>query len=146
MTDTRTSDLGSTGTGTRSGPTHWVGLIVFAGILMMMGAVFQTIGGLMALVNDNYFAVGADGLPLNVNYTVWGWAHLIFGVLLFLAGLGVLSGNAISRTFGVILAAVNAIVALGFSAASPGWAVVLVSINVLVIYALTVHGSEMRQV
>jgi hypothetical protein len=33
---------------------------------------------------------------------------------------------------------------LGFLAASPGWALIMIILDVLVIYAVTVHGREIR--
>jgi hypothetical protein len=146
MSDTRSSDLGTGATGTRPRPTRWVGLIVFAGIIMLMQGLFQVLAGLAALFNDDYFTVGPDGLPLDVNYTVWGWGHLLLGVLIFLAGIGVMSGNPFARMVGVILAVLNGVVALAFSAAAPGWAIVVITLDVLIIYALTVHGGEMSEV
>ena len=124
--------------------TGWTGLVSFAAFMMMMLGFFQAIEGLAAIVNDDFFKVRPSGLVINVDYTVWGWAHLLLGVLIFLAGVGVLSGNFIARIVGVALAVLSAIANLLFSAAAPGWAIVLITVDVLVIYALTVHGHEME--
>ena len=124
--------------------TGWTGLVSFAAFMMMMLGFFQAIEGLAAIVNDDFFKVRPSGLVINVDYTVWGWAHLLLGVLIFLAGVGVLSGNFIARIVGVALAVLSAIANLLFSAAAPAWAIVLITVDVLVIYALTVHGHEME--
>jgi hypothetical protein len=125
--------------------TGWTGWITFAGAMMMMLGVFQAIAGLAALFNDDYYRVRPNGLVLHVNYTTWGIVHLLLGIGVFLAGLGVLSGNVLARTVGVVLAMLSAIVNLTFVAAQPAWALTIVAVDVVVIYSLVVHGSEMRE-
>ena len=83
-------------------------------------------------------------LVLNVDYTVWGWTHLILGIAIFLAGVGVLSGNLLGRTVGVVLAGLSALTNLLFAQAAPVWAVVIIILDFFVIYALIVHGREME--
>ena len=60
------------------------------------------------------------------------------------AGVGLLTGATWARVLGVVVAMVSAIVNLGFLAASPGWALIMITLDVLVIYAVTVHGREIR--
>jgi hypothetical protein len=123
--------------------TGWTGLVWFAAFMMLMLGTFQAIQGLAAVINDDFYTVSPNGMVLHLDYSVWGWAHLLLGVAIFLAGVGVLSGNVLARTVGVVLAILSAIVNLLFAAAAPGWAILLISLDVLVIYALTVHGREM---
>jgi hypothetical protein len=56
----------------------------------------------------------------------------------------VLSGNVLARFVGVAFVALNAVTALVFIEAAVAWGIVLITVDVLVIYALIVHGSEMR--
>jgi hypothetical protein len=125
-------------------PTRWTGLVVFAACMMWLLGFFQAIAGFAAIVNPDYYKVATARLLLVSSYTAWGWIHLLLGVLIFAAGVGVMSGNALARGAGVVLAGLSAISALAFSAASPVWAGVVIVIDVLVIYALTVHGGAMR--
>ncbi|MGY1809199.1 hypothetical protein ACI8AF_17665 [Blastococcus sp. SYSU D00669] len=127
-------------------PTRWVGLVVFAGVMMAMLGFFQAIAGLAAIVNDDYYQTAPDRLVLVDDYTTWGWIHLLLGIVIFLAGVGVMSGNAVARAVGVVLAVLSAVSALAFSPAQPVWAAIVVAVDVLVIYALTVHGGEMERV
>jgi hypothetical protein len=46
---------------------------------------------------------------------------------------------------GIVLAALSAVDALIFSNAAPVWSVIIIVVDVLVIYALTVHGGVMRE-
>src|SRR4051812_49008515 len=86
--------------------THWTGLIGFAAFLMLMLGAFQLMQGLAAIFNSNVYRVRPSGLAIHVDYTVWGWTHLLLGIAIFLAGVGVLNGNVLSRTIGVLVAVV----------------------------------------
>ena len=142
MSDTDQTRYGSRTTDrTRSG---WVGFVVFAGILMIMMGAYQAIMGFIALFDDGYYVVRPEGLVVNVDYTTWGWVHLLIGLVAFFAGFGVLSGQTWARAVGIIIALVSAIVNFAFLAAFPIWATILITIDVLIIYALAAHGREMR--
>jgi len=123
--------------------TAWTGWILFAGLMMIMMGLFQAIEGLTALFRDTYYVVASSGLVVSVNYTAWGWTHLAIGVLAALAGLALMAGQMWGRFVGVALALVSATVNLAFVAAAPVWSVVVIAIDVVVIYAICVHGGEL---
>ena len=124
--------------------TGWVGWVAFAAIMMILLGVFQAIQGLVAIFNDKYYVVGPNGLLVTVDYTVWGWVHLVLGIVLVLTGIGVMAGNTVARVAGIVLAGLSAVVNLAFLAAYPLWGMIVITIDVIVIYALVVHGREMR--
>ena len=112
--------------------------------MMIMVGTFQAIEGLVALFDDGWYHVTENGLLVNVDYTAWGWTHLLLGALLIVAGVGVLAGNTVARAIAVVLAGLSVLVNLAFIEAYPIWAVIIITIDVLVIYALVVHGRELR--
>jgi hypothetical protein len=124
--------------------TGWTGWVVFASFMMFLLGAFQAIQGLVALFEDGFYLVTAGNLVVDVNYNVWGTVHLILGVLLLLSGAGVLTGNLAARTVGVILAGLSALANLLFIEAYPLWSIIIIAVDVLVIYALTVHGRELK--
>src|SRR3954453_11021089 len=124
--------------------TGWTGWIVFAGCMMLLNGFIQAIEGFVALFTSGHYHVTQDGLAIMVSYTVWGWVHLLLGAAVFAAGLGVMGGHLAARTVGVLLAAFSSLVALVFIEAAPVWCVVLIAVNIFVIYALIVHGRELR--
>ncbi len=126
--------------------TGWVGWIIFAGTMMTLVGTFHVIQGLVALFDNTYYLVGQNGLLVEVNYTTWGWAHLLSGVVIFAAGLALFSGKMWARTVGVILASISAILNFAFIAAFPVWSLTIIALDVFVIYALTAHGGEMKKV
>lgn len=125
--------------------TAWVGWIFFAGAMMVMLGSFHVIEGLVAVFKDEVFLVGKSGLVINVDYTTWGWVHIIGGLVIAGAGIALFTGRIWARTIGVIMAMVSAIVNITFLSAYPVWSAIMITLDVLVIWALTVHGGELRE-
>ena len=123
--------------------TGWTGWIAFAGVMMIISGSLNALYGLVAVVNDDW-VVWTNRTSLVIDISQWGWIHLVVGLVVLLSGLGVFSGNVLARTVGVIGAAISLIVNFFFIPAYPLWAIIVITINVLVIWALTAHGSEMR--
>lgn len=128
----------------RKEPTGWVGWAVFASFMMMLSGLFSAFYGLVAIVNDTYFVATANHL-LVLDVSQWGWVHLITGILVFIAGLSVLSGGMYGRAVGVLMAFVSSLLALADLNLYPVWSIIVITIDVLVIYALTAHGAELRE-
>jgi hypothetical protein len=124
--------------------TAWVGWIVFSGILMIMLGMFQALMGVVALFKDEFYLVARNGLVLSLDYTTWGWIHLIIGIVAVLTGFGVLLGQMWARVIGIILAVVSAVTNVVFIAAYPIWSTIVIVIDILIIYALSVHGREVK--
>ena len=74
------------------------GWIAFAGTLMLIIGSIDFFQGLIALFEDEYFVVTGSGF-LVVDLTAWGWIMMIWGVLLTLAGLGLVAGQGWARWF-----------------------------------------------
>src|SRR4029453_7035384 len=124
--------------------TGWVGWIAFAAVMMIMLGTFHAIQGLLALFQDEYFLVADSGLTVHVDYTTWGWIHLIGGIIIAIAGVALFTGQVWARVIGVMLAMISMVLNIGFLAAYPIWSVLMIAVDILVIWALTVHGAEMK--
>ena len=123
-------------------PSGWaVGWIMFAAIMMLLIGFFHVIAGLVAIVDDNFY-VATKEYVFQFDRTTWGWIHLIFGIVVFLAGLSLFKGAIWARTVGVILGVVSAVVGFAWLPWYPIWGIVIVVIAVSVIWALTVHGRD----
>jgi len=118
----------------------WIG---FAGILILIVGMLDFFQGLIALFRDNYYVVSSSGFIV-VDLTTWGWIMLIWGVLLVLAGLGLLGGQGWARWFTIVLVSLNFIAQLGFLGNSqyPLWTLTVLGLCVIVLYALTARWSE----
>jgi len=124
--------------------TGWAAWISFAAVMLAVVGVLQVMQGLAALIDDGFYVVGRSGLVVDVDYTVWGWTHLLLGALAILVSAGLLAGNTLARIVGVGIAMVSAIVNLVFLPAYPWWSSLVIVFDVLVIYGLTAHGAEMK--
>ena len=118
----------------------WIG---FAGILMLIVGMVDFFQGLIGLFKDDYYVVTASGY-LAVNLTTWSWILMLWGVLLVLAGLGLLGGQTWARWFAILIVGVNFFTQLGFlgNANYPLWALTALTLNVIVLYALTARWDE----
>ena len=118
-----------------------MGLTAFAGIMMFMLGGWWVIAGLVAIFNDDFYVVTQEWI-FKLSTTTWGWIHLVLGIVVLLAGLGLFSGAVWARTVGVILAALSGLVAFAWLPYYPVWAILFVTVSVATIWALTVHGRD----
>jgi hypothetical protein len=122
----------------------WATWVAFAGLMLIILGIFDVLGGLAALFSDDYFAVGEDGLIVE-NYKILGAIHLAFGVLLAATGWALVNLRPWARATAIALAIANAAVHVAFLNAQPTWSLIMIAIDVLVLYALTVRWTDVRQ-
>ena len=118
----------------------WIG---FAGIMLVIVGAIDFFQGVIALAEDEYFVPTGSGF-LVVDLTGWGWIMLFWGVLLVLAGLGLVGGQGWARWFAIVVVSVNFIAQLGFlgNSQTPLWSLTVIALNIIVLYALTARWSE----
>ena len=123
----------------------WVGWGWFAAIMIIIAGVFDALYGLVAILmpQSSYFLVAEGGLFL-FDVSGWGWWHLILGVALVLIGLALITGATWARVVAIILVAFNGLSQLALLPAQPWWSIIVLTLDILVIYALTVHGRELK--
>jgi hypothetical protein len=121
-----------------------MGFTAFAGFLMVMIGAFHVIDGLTAIFKDEVFASVGD-YTFKFDVTTWGWIHLIVGIIIVLAGFGLFAGAVWARIVGVIMAAVSAIGTFAYLPWSPVWAILIITLDVVVIWALTAHGRDIAK-
>jgi hypothetical protein len=123
--------------------TGWTGWIVFAGVMMIIAGSLNAFYGVVAAVNDDWVGwTNRQNAFLDVSQ--WGWAHIIVGLIMLLSGIGLFSGNILARTVAVIIASISLVANFFFIPVYPLWALTVITIDALVIWALTAHGREMR--
>ena len=101
-------------------------------------------GRLVAIFKDDYFLVSSSGLAVKFDFTAWGWVHLVVGIVVVVAGLGVMAGQVWARVVGVLLASLSLLANVAFLAAYPFWSLVMIALDIVIIMALTVHGSDIK--
>ena len=95
------------------------------------------------LPQSSYFVV-TEGSLLLFDVSGWGWWHLILGIALVLIGLALITGATWARVVAIILVAFNGLSQLALLPVQPWWSFIVLTLDILVIYALTVHGRELK--
>jgi hypothetical protein len=123
-------------------PSGWVvGFVAFAGCIMVLIGVFQSLYGLAAIFEDDFFVVTQNYL-YDVDVTAWGWIHLIIGIVVLAAGLGAIAGQTWARVTGIILAIVAAVANFFTIPYYPLWSLLIIALCIAVIWALTIYGKQ----
>src|SRR5687768_2065372 len=98
----------------RAEPSGWDGMVIFAGTMLLMMGALQAMEGLVAIFQDDYYLVTRGGMVVNVDYTTWGWTHLIIGLIAVGVGIGVFAGQTWARVAGIVIAVISALVNVAF--------------------------------
>ncbi|MFB7943423.1 hypothetical protein ACFC6L_00740 [Kitasatospora phosalacinea] len=146
------SSVGPTATpppaGSRTGASRppqnkgWVsGMVLFAGVLMLVGGVLEVFRGIMAIAEDDVF-VSTPRYVFRFDLTSWGWIHLVIGALIALVGFFVIKGAAWARITGIFLVSLGVIGNFLDLPYYPLWSVVVIALDVFVIWALAVYRED----
>jgi hypothetical protein len=118
------------------------GLVTFAGVMLTIAAVLNTLYGIAAIDKANVFTQHARYVFGDLQ--TWGWFLLALGVLQFFAALAIWRGTPWGRWFGVACASVNAIVQTTFIPAYPVLAMTILTLDVIAIYGLLAYGGRRK--
>jgi hypothetical protein len=124
----------------------WTGWIGFAGVLMVVIGILNFFQGLIAIIRDNYYVLTPQQIIV-FDLTAWGWIMLIWGIVVALAGAALVAGRSWARWFTIVVASLNFIVQLAFVGSSQYtlWALTVLALDVLVLYALIVRWEDVRE-
>ena len=118
-----------------------VGFTYFAAILMMLSGGFEILQGLSAIIRKHLYVVNSDYI-YKISVTGWGWIHLVLGVIVLLAGIALLGGALWARIVGIALAVLITLANFLWLPYYPVWAIVIIALNVIIIWALAAHGRD----
>ena len=122
---------------------RWTGWIAFAGWLMLIIGSLDFFEGLIAVIRGQYYVLTPQQIVV-FDVKTWGWITLIWGIVVALAGVGILAGSSWARWFAIVVLSITFIEQLGFvgGAAYPLWALAVLTLTAVVLYALIVHWDE----
>jgi hypothetical protein len=102
--------------------------------------------GLIAAIRGSYYAITPNQIIV-FDLRTWGWLGMIWGVVLAIAGLGLLSGSNWARWFAIVVATISFFGQLGFSGfqAYPLWALASLFLTGVVLYALIVRWGPAQE-
>jgi hypothetical protein len=121
--------------------SRWaLGGIGFAAALLTLVGGFQVIAGLAAVINDEFFVVSRN-YAFDLDVSTWGWIHLVFGLVLLVAGFGLFARRTWAGVTALFLAMLSAFLNFFFIPVYPFWAIVVITLDVWIIWALTRPGA-----
>jgi uncharacterized membrane protein (DUF2068 family) len=122
--------------------SHGQGLVTFAGVMLMIAAVLNSLHGIAAIDKANVFV--DDARYVFGDLSTWGWFVLALGVLQFVAAFAIWRGAPWARWFGVACASANAVLQTLWIPAYPVLAITILTIDIIVIYGLLAYGGRRR--
>ena len=123
-------------------PAGWVvGMTAFAVIMMVMIGIFHAVEGLVALFKNEIYVVGARYV-FAFDLTAWGWIHLLLGIVLIVAGIGVRTGQLWARSVGIGFVVLSMIANFLFIPYYPVWSLLIIALDFFVIWALCVYNED----
>jgi ABC-type uncharacterized transport system permease subunit len=131
----------ATQTNTESG---WMGWIGFAAVMLTLMGVFHMIAGFAALFQPDIYGVTANAVWV-FDTSQWGWTHIFGGLLAFLAAGSLAQCNMYGRIVAVLVAMVSVVANMAFVPIYPIWSLMMATVGVLVIWAVMVHGGELKE-
>jgi len=112
------------------------GWVTFAAITLFVVGFFDAMWGLGAILNDKVVTVGGAGVTV-LDFTTWGWAHLILGSVMMASSFALMAGRGWARGLAIVLAVLAAIGQIGTISAFPLYALMVITLSVIVVYQLT---------
>jgi hypothetical protein len=135
-----THATGRTDTGVRgSRGTQGAGWLTFAATLFLLAGTLNALYGIAALANDDYFA--ADELLLG-DLSTWGAIYLALAAVQVGAAFLILYRKSGGAIIGIGLVMLHGLAVLMSIGAYPIWSVILLVIDGMIIYGLTVYGLD----
>ena len=122
----------------------WVGLALFASVMLLVIGAVNVIEGIAALVSHEYVVLAEGGLYI-INLTAWGWTLLIFGIIMLVAGVGLLQGRDWARIAAIVIVGIHAVVQVLWIGAYPVWSILMLALDTVVLYALTAHWADVKR-
>jgi hypothetical protein len=120
------------------------GWLAFAIAMLALSGILSVLWGVLTLVRRGDFVVTFKNNPLDLSYRAWGWTHIVVGVLAVVVAWLLPRGAALVRGLAVGVAALSIIGNLLVIGSYPVWFTIVIALDVLVIFAVTVHGTDLH--
>lgn len=116
------------------------GWVSFAAVIAGIVAIYNILSGIAAIAEDDQTERIADVL-YGIDISAWGWFWLILGVVQLVTAWLIWTRHPLGQMLGLIWAFISASLSVLMIFVAPIWALIVLGINILVIYAL-VGGTE----
>jgi hypothetical protein len=122
------------------------GWVLFSGVMLGLIGVLNLVFGIGA-VSDATFLV-RDVEVVITDLRNWGWFFIVIGAVQLAVAVGIFMNSDLARWVGVCFAGANLIVqffVLVVLAVHPGWAIMVIFIDIIVIFGLMNYGGSDRR-
>src|SRR5687767_13264271 len=119
----------------------WGRWITFASMVLVLLGCLNGLQGFFAMLDEGYYVARGEELAL-VSYDAWGAVLVLWGIVLLVVGAGLNARRGWARWAAVIVVMLDVVLQVGFFPSSPLLALILITLDVVVLYALTVRWEE----
>ncbi|MGB7239390.1 MAG: hypothetical protein WBD41_25845 [Rhodococcus sp. (in: high G+C Gram-positive bacteria)] len=127
-----TARTGTTGSGHQG---LAFGGAIAASIILLTAGILSIFQGIAAIAKDDLLVVGYN-YTYEFSVETWGWVHLVVGVLLLLAGIGLMSGATWARLVAIVVASLSIVANFLWLPYYPLWSILIIAIDLVVIWAV----------
>lgn len=118
------------------------GWLAFAIAMLALAGVLSGVWGVLTLLRRGVFVATVKGNPLDLDYRVWGWVHIAIGAVAVVVAWLLPRGAMVVRGLAVAMAALSVVSNVLVINSAPVWFIIVIGLDVLVIFAVTVHGGD----
>jgi hypothetical protein len=110
--------------------------------MVIIGSI-DAVEGLIAIIRGKYYVLSPQQIIV-FDLKTWGWITLVWGILVALVGVGLLSGSSWARWVAIVVASLSFVVQLAFIGSTPYvlWGLSVLALTAVVLYALIVRWDE----
>ncbi|MFI2228472.1 DUF7144 family membrane protein [Nocardia testacea] len=117
------------------------GTSIAAAALLLVSGFITLFQGISAAANDDVFVAGPNYI-YELDLTGWGWIHIIFGILLILAGLALMTGALWARIVAIGLVSLSIIANFLWIPWYPLWSILIIALDIVIIWAIATWRPE----
>ncbi|MFC9508105.1 hypothetical protein [Streptomyces sp. NPDC057002] len=118
-----------------SGDSWAAGGLTLGGTLMVVYGLFAVLQGIAAIANDEVYTSFGEYV-FAFDLTAWGWIHLVVGVLVVLAGLGLFTGATWARVAGACVVGLALIANFIWLPYQPFWSIIMIVTGLFVLWSV----------
>jgi hypothetical protein len=110
------------------------------GVWLSLSGSLSILLGIAGVAQDSLFRTPA-AYAYQFDLTAWGWINLVIGIVLGIAGLGVLAGAGWGRAVGAAAAVASLITQFMFLPYYPWWSISVMTLDLLAVWTLARIGA-----
>ncbi|MFD3706614.1 hypothetical protein ACFWUP_26050 [Nocardia sp. NPDC058658] len=117
------------------------GITMLAAILLLVAGTLGILRGIAGVTKDEVFLIPSE-YSYQFDVSTWGWIHLVLGILFVAVAIGMMVTATWARVFAYCLLALSIIANFLSLPYYPAWAVIVIVIDLVVIWALSTWNPD----